>query len=77
MNTDHDKNIFWQGSEVTLDQRTKRMRQQGMVLWLTGISGSGKSTLAIELEKTIFAHVEIAQNNDKKLQYFLFILLKQ
>jgi adenylylsulfate kinase len=39
---------------VTRDQREKRYKQAGTIIWFTGLSGSGKTTLSIALEKTLF-----------------------
>ncbi|HOO33207.1 MAG TPA: adenylyl-sulfate kinase [Thermotogota bacterium] len=47
------KNIFWQETKVTSEDRENRMRQKGCVIWFTGLSGSGKSTVAAELEKRL------------------------
>jgi adenylylsulfate kinase len=34
--------------------REQRLRQQGKVIWLTGLSGSGKSTIALQLEQQLW-----------------------
>jgi adenylylsulfate kinase len=34
--------------------REHRLRQQGKVIWLTGLSGSGKSTIALQLEQQLW-----------------------
>jgi bifunctional enzyme CysN/CysC len=39
---------------VTRDERERRNRHRGAVLWLTGLPGSGKSTLAAALERALF-----------------------
>jgi bifunctional enzyme CysN/CysC len=39
---------------VTRDDREKRNRHRGAVVWLTGLSASGKSTLASSLESDLF-----------------------
>jgi bifunctional enzyme CysN/CysC len=39
---------------VTRDERERRYRHRGAVLWLTGLPGSGKSTLAAALERVLF-----------------------
>ncbi len=44
------RNIQWQGSHVTPEQRREAIGQRGCVVWLTGLSGSGKSTVALRLE---------------------------
>lgn len=35
-------------------EKEKLLKQQGKVIWFTGLSGSGKSTIAIELEKVLY-----------------------
>ena len=39
---------------VTVEQRRRRNRHAGAVLWFTGLPGSGKSTLALMLEQRLF-----------------------
>jgi adenylyl-sulfate kinase len=39
---------------VTREERERRYRHRGAVLWLTGLPGSGKSTLAAALERALF-----------------------
>ena len=34
--------------------RARQYKQQGLVVWFTGLSGSGKTTIAIEVEKRLF-----------------------
>jgi len=48
-------NIVWHGGNVSKEDREDFLRQNGIVLWFTGLSGSGKSTLAREIEKKLFA----------------------
>lgn len=38
---------------VSRDQRSDLLGQQGAVIWLTGLSGSGKSTIAYALEQSL------------------------
>jgi adenylylsulfate kinase len=47
-------NIKWHSGEINKAAREELLRQQGMVLWFTGLSGSGKSTIAVELEKELY-----------------------
>lgn len=42
-------------SRISLEQRQRRNRHQGAVLWFTGFSASGKSSIANELEAKLFA----------------------
>ena len=39
---------------ITVEQRWKKNKHKGGILWFTGLPGSGKSTLAIELESYLF-----------------------
>ncbi len=39
---------------VSREERERRNRHRGGVLWLTGLPGSGKSTLALGLERALF-----------------------
>jgi len=47
-------NITWHKPLVTREDRERRNRHRGIVLWLTGLPGSGKSTLAHEVERLLF-----------------------
>ncbi|NCC50019.1 MAG: adenylyl-sulfate kinase [Spartobacteria bacterium] len=51
MNKQNDKNIVWQETLITPQDRERICRQKGVVIWFTGLSGSGKSTIARCLEK--------------------------
>jgi adenylylsulfate kinase len=44
------KNIVWHHGKLTGEEREKKLKQKGAVLWFTGLSGSGKSTVAREVE---------------------------
>lgn len=48
------KHITRSESMVSIDQRRALFRQNGAVIWLTGLSGSGKSTIAKLIEKRLF-----------------------
>jgi len=48
------KNIFWQQTRISREDRETRRGHRGAVLWFTGLSGSGKSTLATRLEERLF-----------------------
>ena len=39
---------------LTREEKENLLKQNGMVIWMTGLSGSGKSTIAIGLEKKLF-----------------------
>ncbi len=45
-----ERNIVWHQSSTTPVDRRALLKQQGCVLWFTGLSGSGKSTIAHALE---------------------------
>lgn len=48
---DHDynvRNIRWQESALSREERIRSMGHSGHVVWMTGLSGSGKTTLAQE-----------------------------
>jgi bifunctional enzyme CysN/CysC len=47
------RDIAWQRSKVTPDDRARLLRQQATTIWLTGLSGSGKSAIAMELEQRL------------------------
>ncbi len=51
-----EKNIVWQTSKVSYDDRCAVLKQRGLVVWFTGLSGAGKSTIAIEVEKYLNHH---------------------
>ena len=48
------KNITWHDSGITKEDREKRQKHRGAVIWLTGLSGSGKSTIAVEVQAQLF-----------------------
>jgi len=39
---------------LTREEKENLLKQNSMVIWMTGLSGSGKSTIAIGLEKKLF-----------------------
>ncbi len=39
---------------LTREEKENLLKQNGLVIWMTGLSGSGKSTIAIGLEKKLF-----------------------
>jgi adenylylsulfate kinase len=49
-----NNNIVWQDTNVTVSDRERHMKQEGRIIWFTGLSGSGKSTIAVELEKYLY-----------------------
>ena len=48
-----DRNIVWQSTKVSREDRERILNQKGIVIWFTGLSGSGKSTIAVSLEKCL------------------------
>ena len=51
---EESKNVFWQQSSVSREDREARRGHRGCVLWFTGLSASGKSTLASQVEQRLF-----------------------
>lgn len=48
-----NKNVFWQDTRVTPENRANSLNQKPLCIWFTGISGSGKTTLANLLEEAL------------------------
>ena len=46
--------IVWHEPSVSRLEREQRHRQQGCVVWFTGLSGSGKSTIANAVDRQLF-----------------------
>ena len=46
--------IVWHEPSVSRLEREQRHRQQGCVVWFTGLSGSGKSTIANAVDRLLF-----------------------
>jgi adenylylsulfate kinase len=46
--------VVWHQASVETEERNRRLRQRGCVLWFTGLSGSGKSTIANSVERKLF-----------------------
>lgn len=49
-----DNNIVKQDYKITKQHRAKLLKQQPVIVWLTGLSGSGKSTIADKLEQELY-----------------------
>ena len=47
-------NLFPTTGKITPQERERRHKHRGAVVWLTGLSASGKSTVAVELERQLF-----------------------
>ena len=48
------KNITWHESGISKQDREKRNKHKGAVIWLTGLPCSGKSTIAVEFQALLF-----------------------
>ncbi len=48
------KNITWHESGISKQDREKRNKHKGAIIWLTGLPCSGKSTIAVELQALLF-----------------------
>jgi adenylylsulfate kinase len=46
--------VVWHQHAISRDDRQRRLRQRGCVVWLTGLSGCGKSTVANALDRILF-----------------------
>ncbi|AHF08072.1 adenylyl-sulfate kinase [Desulfitobacterium metallireducens] len=51
----NERQLYWQKSTVSREDRESLNGHRSGVLWFTGLSGAGKSTLANALEKRLFA----------------------
>ncbi len=47
-------NITWHETGISKQDREKRNRHKGAVIWFTGLPSSGKSTVAVELQAMLF-----------------------
>jgi len=47
-------NITWHESGISKQDRQRRNKHKGAVIWLTGLPSSGKSTIAVELQAILF-----------------------
>jgi adenylylsulfate kinase len=59
-------NITWHEGHVSRDERQGLLKQQGALIWFTGLSGSGKSTIAFTLEHALVqrGHLAYALDGD-------------
>ncbi len=46
--------IVWHDHSVSRQAREKRLKQRGVVVWMTGLSGCGKSTIANVLDTMLY-----------------------
>jgi len=47
-------NVTWHGGDISREDRSRLMGQNGATIWFTGLSGSGKSTIAVALERALY-----------------------
>ncbi len=59
-------NITWHEGHVDRGDRQKLLKQEGALIWFTGLSGSGKSTIAFTLEHALVqrGHMAYALDGD-------------
>lgn len=50
---EQERNVVWQPTKVSYEQRCEVLKQKGMIVWFTGLSGAGKSTIAVEVERIL------------------------
>lgn len=55
-----DKHLVRPKGKVLYEDRCRNLKQNGLVVWFTGLSGSGKSTIAAEIEKELIARKKAA-----------------
>ena len=48
------ENIVWHNESVVRKDRENLLKQNGRVLWFTGLSGSGKSTIANAVQRKLY-----------------------
>lgn len=48
-----ERNIRWSAGRMTQQERSKYVRDNGLVVWMTGLSGAGKTTIAQEVESIL------------------------
>jgi adenylylsulfate kinase (apsK) len=58
------KNLLLSGGQVTFQDRCRLLKQQGIVLWFTGLSGAGKSTITMKLEEKLIQLGRLAYRLD-------------
>jgi adenylylsulfate kinase len=46
--------IVWHDHSISREAREKRLKQRGVVVWMTGLSGCGKSTIANALDTQLY-----------------------
>ncbi|RUO98802.1 adenylyl-sulfate kinase [Hyphomicrobium sp.] len=50
---DRDRNLLWQETAISKQDRAQAKGQKPCCLWMTGLSGAGKTTVANLLDKTL------------------------
>ncbi len=48
------RHLTWHDTGISKQDRERRNKHKGVLIWLTGLSGSGKSTIATELQAFLF-----------------------
>ena len=54
--TNPTRNIVWQETKVTREDRYRLNNHRSCLLWFTGLSGAGKSSLATAVEKELYSY---------------------
>jgi bifunctional enzyme CysN/CysC len=49
----HSPNVTWHGGKIDRDGRWDLLKQQGAVVWMTGLPASGKSSIAHAVEESL------------------------
>jgi adenylylsulfate kinase-like enzyme len=59
--------VQWHSGRVSREHIEARLRQQGAVIWLTGLSAAGKSTIANNVQRQVFdeGHLAIVLDGDQ------------
>jgi adenylylsulfate kinase len=54
--TNPTRNIVWQETKVSREDRYRLNNHRSCLLWFTGLSGAGKSSLATAVEKELYSY---------------------
>ncbi len=54
--TNPTRNIVWQETKVSREDRYRLNNHRSCLLWFTGLSGAGKSSLAAAVEKELYSY---------------------
>ncbi|MCB9704171.1 MAG: adenylyl-sulfate kinase [Myxococcales bacterium] len=58
------RDLHWQDSAISAEERRAAISQRGCAIWLTGLSGAGKSSIARELERRLIGRSLVAYTLD-------------